>query len=93
MAIASKAPGAHSARPAMEEVSIAEAKAHLSSILNGVENLRRPVTISRRGIPIAQIIPIAHKSAPKLSGSMSGTGRILGDIESPLEIEWTAGDQ
>ncbi len=74
-------------------LSVAEAKTHLSSILNDVESLRRPVIISRRGIPIAQIVPIGDKPALRLSGSMAGSGRILGDIVSPLGIEWTAGDE
>jgi prevent-host-death family protein len=70
-------------------LSLAKAKATLSAVVDGVEQKRVPVTILRRGIPVAQIVPFPKKPAPKLRGSMAGTVRVLGDIVSPLGIEWT----
>ncbi len=72
-----------------KSVSVAEAKAHLSSLLKGVESKHSPITIHRRGKPIAQIIPFPEASKPSLLGSMRGTGRILGDIVTPYMDEWT----
>jgi prevent-host-death family protein len=72
-----------------QAVSIAHAKANFSSLVTGVQNRRGAVTILRRGVPVAQIVPISESPVPKLSGSMAGTGRELGDIVSPLGIEWT----
>lgn len=73
-------------------LSIAKAKATLSAVVDGVEQKRVPVTILRRGIPVAQIVPFPETPAPKLRGSMAGTVRVLGDIVSPLGIEWTVSD-
>ncbi len=70
-------------------LSLAKAKATLSAVVDGVEQKRLPVTILRRGIPVAQIVPFPQTPAPKLRGSMAGTARELGDIVSPLGIEWT----
>ena len=74
-------------------VSVATAKANLSAILKGVEKKLSPVTILRRGVPVAQIIPVPDQPAPLLRGSMAGTARILGDIVSPLGVEWTVNDE
>jgi prevent-host-death family protein len=74
-------------------LSLAKAKATLSAVVDGVEQKRRPVTILRRGIPVAQIIPFPDTPAPRLRGSMAGTARELGDIVSPLNIEWTVGNE
>ena len=73
-------------------LSLAKAKATLSAVVDGVEQKRVPVTILRRGIPVVQIIPFPQTPAPKLRGSMAGTVRILGDIVSPLGVEWTLSD-
>jgi prevent-host-death family protein len=74
-------------------LSLAKAKATLSAVVDGVEQKRVPVTILRRGIPVAQIVPFPETPAPKLRGSMAGTARELGDIVSPLGIEWTVDDE
>jgi prevent-host-death family protein len=73
-------------------LSLATAKATLSAVVDTVEHKRTPVTILRRGIPVAQIIPYPKASIPRLGDSMKGTGRELGDIVSPLGIEWTIGE-
>lgn len=74
-------------------MSLAEAKATLSAVVNRVEQKRLPITILRRGVPVAQIIPFPDTPAPQLRGSMAGTARELGDIVSPLGVEWTVGDE
>ena len=74
-------------------VSVAEVKANLSAILKGVERKHSPVTILRRGVPVAQIVPFPDQPAHLLRGSMAGTARILGDIVSPLGVEWTVNDE
>ena len=74
-------------------VSIAHAKANFSSLVSGVATRHDAVTILRRGVPIAQIVPFPGTPVPPLRGSMAGTGRELGDIVSPLGIEWTVSDE
>lgn len=74
------------------DVSVAEAKAHLSSLLNRVEKRRHPVTIFRRGRAIAQLVPMQADS-PILYGSMRGTVVELGDIVGPSGEDWGFGDE
>jgi prevent-host-death family protein len=83
----------YSAAPIGVSLSLAKAKATLSAVVDGVEHKRLPVTILRRGVPVAQIIPFPGTPIPKLRGSMAGTVRILGDIMSPIDVEWTVGDE
>ena len=50
----------------MGAFSIAEAKAQLSAIVQMVEN-GQPVTITRRGVPVAKIVPMGTPPAkPKI---------------------------
>jgi len=74
-------------------LSLAKAKATLSAVVDSVQEKRLPVTILRRGVPVVQIIPFPETPFPKLRGSMAGTARELGDIVSPIGIEWTVGDE
>ena len=69
-------------------VSVAYAKAHFSSMISGVQKKRTAITVLRRGIPIAQIIPVSD-TPPSLFGSMRGSVQVLGDIDGPTGVEWT----
>ena len=69
-------------------ISVADAKAHFSSVITRVERKRLPITILRRGIAVAQIVPLSGES-PALFGSMGGTVKVLGDIIGPTGEEWT----
>jgi prevent-host-death family protein len=74
-------------------ISVADAKAHFSSLLSGVEQKKMPITILRRGIPIAQIVPIPESQQISGYGWMRGTVQELGDITVPTGIEWIARDE
>lgn len=78
--------------PVGQAVSLAEAKANFSSLVNRVQAKRKPITILRRGVPVAQITPIANMQT-NLYGSMQGTVKEIGDIIGPTGVEWTAGDE
>jgi prevent-host-death family protein len=80
-------------QPATPELSLAVAKATLSAVVDSVKQRRVPVTILRRGVPVAQIVPFPGTPMPSLRGSMKGSGREIGDIVSPLGIEWTVNDE
>ena len=70
------------------EISIADAKAHFSEVVAGVEQRRQAFTVVRRGKPVARIVPV-DLPAPTLYGSMRGTVTELGDIVGPTGAEWT----
>ncbi len=65
-----------------------EFKAKCLKLLDEVAEKREPLVITKHGKPVAQIVPIATEG--DFVGSMRGTGEILGDIISPLDIEWEA---
>jgi prevent-host-death family protein len=74
-----------------EPIAAAKAKAHLLQLLDEVERDGRPITITKRGRVVAQLIPVPAEEKisnfDKVFGSMRGSGRIVGDIVSP---DWEA---
>ena len=71
-----------------QRLSVAEAKAHFSSVVSGVQQTRTPVTILRRGVPVAAIVPIAEDKPAPGYGYMRGTVQVLGDIVGPSGEDW-----
>lgn len=69
-------------------LSLAEAKAHFSSVVSGVQQTRTPVTILRRGVPVAAIVPIAEEEPVSGYGYMRGTVQVLGDIVRSSGEDW-----
>jgi prevent-host-death family protein len=69
----------------VQEIAISEFKAKCLSLLEEVDRTKRPLRVTRRGKPIADVIP-ALPDADDRSwiGSMAGTMEIAGDIVSPV---------
>ena len=86
-----KKPARPSARPidpqSPKSVSVAFAKAHFSSMVSGVQKKRTPITVLRRGVPVARLVPLSDTPSP-LFGSMRGTVQVLGDIVGSTGSEW-----
>lgn len=75
----------------MEAVAISKFKATCLSLLDRVKKTGQPLLITKRGEPIAQVVPPPPPERPKGStfGCMAGTAEILGDIVEPLgEEDW-----
>ncbi len=69
----------------MEQVPISKFKATCLSLLDKVKRTGQPILITRKGDPIAQVIPPVPPSPPESwLGSMKGSGTIQGDIISPV---------
>ena len=76
-----------------EEVTISKFKATCLALLAKVKRTGKPILVTRKGEPIAQIIPPPPPTRPvSWLGSLSTTGKITGDIVSPAvpESEWEA---
>ena len=69
---------------AMQDVSISEFKAKCLGLIEQVHKTRQPLRITRHGRPVAEVIPAGPDRKRKFVGDMVGTGKIVGDIVSPV---------
>jgi prevent-host-death family protein len=71
-------------------VAAGEFKAKCLRLLDEVAARRTPLVITKRGKPVAKLVPIEDEPVT-LYGRMAGTVKILGDIIGPLDdLEWNA---
>ena len=67
----------------MKQMPAGKFKAHCLSVMDDVNATGEPVIITKRGTPVAKIVPVTSKKQ-RLFGFMVGQFRIVGDIESPV---------
>jgi prevent-host-death family protein len=65
-----------------------EFKAKCLKLLDKVAQDRQPLIITKHGKPVAQLIPIPAQE--NIVGSMKGSVLWMGDIISPIDVEWDA---
>ena len=75
----------------MEEIAISKFKATCLAVIKRVKRTRKPIRVTRFGEALVEIVP-ASVSTKRQLGAMQGTGRIVGDIVSPIgdESDWEA---
>ena len=80
-------------QPPTESISISEFKATCLAVLERVRRTGQPILVTRRGEPIAEIMPpsLATTGLAWL-GSMQSSATIIGDIVEPVldESHWDA---
>jgi prevent-host-death family protein len=70
-------------------IKASEFKAKCLAVLDEVERTRQPVVITKRGKPVARLVPhVAAKAGAR--GILKGRVEILGDIISPIDVDWEA---
>jgi prevent-host-death family protein len=68
----------------MESMPISEFKATCLAVLERIRRTGRPLLITRRGEPIAEVIPPTRATAgTSWLGAMRGTARITGNLIDP----------
>ena len=72
------------------EIKAGEFKARCLELMDRVAENREEYVITKRGKPVAKLVPVEPESKRDLFGYMKGTGMIIGDIISPLDVEWEA---
>jgi prevent-host-death family protein len=77
------------ARALRAEIPAGEFKAKCLKLLDEVHQQRRQIVITKRGKPVARLVPVAE-DLPDIFGRMKGTIEILGDIVSPIGEVWDA---
>lgn len=73
-----------------ESIPASQAKTHLLELLNTVDLKGESVIITKRGRPVAKLVPIEQPPARSIFGYMKGTFRITGDIVGPEPDIWEA---
>jgi len=72
-----------------DSVTASELKANSGQVLQRVVQSRTAVTITKRGRPVARLVPVDDAPAT-LFGILRGTVTILGDIVEPIDVTWEA---
>ncbi len=68
-------------------MSAAEFKARCLRVMDEVAETGEPVVVTKRGRPVAQLVPIARK--PKtLRGFLKGKVKARGDLVAPTGVRW-----
>jgi prevent-host-death family protein len=67
----------------MSEMGAADFKAHCLQVMETVRRTRREVVITKRGVPVAKLVP-ADAEKKFVLGSLAGQFRSIGDIVGPV---------
>ena len=67
----------------MKSIPAGEFKARCLALMDDVRTTREPVVITKRGKPVAKLVP-ADDISRDFIGRLEGIVRIVGDIESPV---------
>jgi prevent-host-death family protein len=70
----------------MESIGAFEAKTHLSSLLDRAERGER-ITITKRGRPVAMLVPVEHRGTAAPSHVVSAM-RAAASRRPPLGTDW-----
>ncbi len=70
----------------MIEVSVYAAKAHLSRLLQRAAS-GEEIVITRHGRPVAKLVSVEGKKAPRKLGLLQGRIRVAKDFDAPLPAE------
>ena len=68
----------------MRKMAAGVFKAKCLSVMDEVSKKREPVVITKRGKPIAKLVPV-EDAGEEFLGRLQGIVKIVGDIESPIE--------
>lgn len=74
-----------------EKISISKFKATCLALLDRVKRTGQPILVTRKGEPVAQVIPPPPPERPGTwLGSFASSGKIVGDITAPAleEDQW-----
>jgi prevent-host-death family protein len=67
----------------MKEVNTYQAKTQFSRLLRRVA-AGEEITIANRGVPVARLVPVAHKKEPRVLGIFRGQLNVPDDFDAPL---------
>lgn len=74
--------------PPGDEIAAGRFKAVCLQLLDEVAQTRRPVTVTKRGRPVARLVPVDLPTP--LFGALAGTIGSYTDLIAPIDEEWDA---
>lgn len=74
----------------MKTIAAGEFKVHCLAIMDEVQSKREAVVITKRGKPVAKLVPVVGKEKDDIYGFFIGRAKILGDVVAPAfsREEW-----
>jgi prevent-host-death family protein len=66
----------------MKTIPAGKFKAHCLSIMDEVQAKRQAVVITKRGKPVAKLVPVEQEK-DDIFGFFKGKGKVTGDVVSP----------
>jgi prevent-host-death family protein len=73
----------------LKTMSAADFKAKCLDVLDQVAERREPVVVTKRGKPVAQVVPLVARPK-RLWGAMKNEIDVRGDIVGPPDVDWEA---
>ena len=75
-------------------VAAGEFKAKCLEMMDRVAEKGGEYIITKRGQPVAKLVPVTDwkPKSKSIFGCMQGTGKVVGDIISPLDVKWEANE-
>jgi len=71
----------------MKQIPAGVFKARCLAVMKKVHATGEPVIVTKRGAPLVKVVPVELEKND-IFGFMMGKVKIVGDIESPIPVEW-----
>ena len=76
----------------MKQMPASAFKAHWLAVMKRVQATGEPAIVTKRGAPVVKVVSVESTQAD-IFGFMEGRVKIVGDIESPIPVEWEVAKQ
>ena len=71
----------------MKQMPAGAFKTQCLTVMKQVQATGEPVVVTKRGVALVKVVP-AEAENNDIFGFMVGRVKIVGDIESPIPVEW-----
>jgi len=71
----------------MKQIAAGAFKARCLAVMKQVQSTGVPVLVTKRGAPMVKVVPIRPEK-DDIFGFLKDEAKIVGDIESPIPVEW-----
>ncbi len=65
-------------------------KTHCLRLINEVQTKRSEIIVTKRGKPVAKLVPLEEAPPVGLMGYLKGSVTVDGDVVQPIDASWEA---